>query len=170
MLVGLFNANVVLKFFLTAVIYQNPTLFPDTVVMETVQRHVGAARRRGCSLAHTGAHLQSKVAECICERRAQKGDAGEFWTRRGAAPARVNGGESEFSLVINRFAAGAMRKMSGKLMLCVLLLFITLSWAEDAKMSGKTHNNTGKAGLFYDVKYLLLLSLISTLLLLYYYY
>lgn len=79
-------------------------------------------------------------------------DAGEFWTRRGAAPARVNAGEGEFSLVINRFAAGAMRKMSGKLMLCVLLLFITLSWAEDAKMSGKTHNNTGKGGLFYDVK------------------
>lgn len=63
-------------------------------------------------------------------------------------------GARVINLVINRFAA--VRKMTGKHVLCVLLLFITLSWAEDAKRDvRKSDNNTGNAVLFYYYYFLI---------------
>lgn len=148
MLVGLFNANVRLKFFFDS----RNVWKPDAFSWHCCHGNHAASRWGGASSwLHSCTHRRTPPVEgCWMylwetgpERRrwwvvdASWRCSGSCWRRR------------QWTQSCHQQICG---KMSGKVMLCVLLLFITLSWAEDAKMSGKTHNNTGKAGLFYDVK------------------
>lgn len=81
----------------------------------------------------------------LAERQPHKEDAGESWTLSAAASARFKSSRV-INVVINRFPA--MRKMPGQHLLCLLLLFITLSWAEDAKKDASKSDNAGSAVFF----------------------